>query len=321
VAAQLFPPIQPRRTGFLPVDALHTLYWEELGAADGVPIVVLHGGPGAAAPPSYRRHFDPRFYRMIFFDQRGAGRSTPLGETRDNSTRHLVADVEAVRRHLGVERWVVAGASWGSTLGLAYGLRHPDRCLGFLLRGIFLGDQSEIDWFLYGIETVFPEAWRAFAEHVPPKDRADLLGAYHRLVNAEEPATRLAAATAWSVYEGACSSLLPQSDVTRTFADPALALGLARLETHYFINRAFLEPGELLAGLPAVTAKPAVIVQGRYDMICPIRTADRLARAWPGARYHIVPDGGHSGLDPAITVAQIEAGEALKAPMAQHRGG
>ncbi|HEV2650713.1 MAG TPA: prolyl aminopeptidase [Rhizomicrobium sp.] len=308
----MFADISPYRTGMLRADAVHMLYWEEVGNPQGIPLVFLHGGPGAGTPLVYRQHFDPNFWRLVFFDQRGAGRSTPLAELKDNTTQHLIDDIERLRNHLEIDRWAVAGASWGTTLALAYGEQHPASCLGFLLRGIFLGHQNEVDWFLSGIANVFPEAWRDFAGHVGETEPQRILFAYCERLAGDNPIARLAAAYAWSRYEGACSSLLPETAVEESFADETVPLGLAKIESHYFANSLFLAPNALLEGLAKITDKPAVIVQGRYDMICPVRTANTLARAWPGAEYHIVPDGGHSGQDPAIAAAQIAGGEALR---------
>jgi proline iminopeptidase len=310
-----FPEIEPYRAGVLAVSSRHSLYWEELGNPKGVPLVFLHGGPGSGTPLAYRRHFDPAFWRIVMFDQRGAGRSKPLGDLTDNTTQALIADTERLRRELGIERWAVAGASWGSTLALAYGEAHPDRCLGFLLRGVFLGRPQEIDWFMRGMGTVFPEAWRAFADFIPQAERGDLLGAYCRRLADPDPDVRLAAALAWSGYEGACSTLLPDPAARASFTERDAAIGLATIESHYFSRRLFLEDNQLLRDLGRIRDKPAVIVQGRYDIICPIITADELARAWPGADYQIEPAGGHSGADPAMAAAQIRGGESLKAAL------
>jgi proline iminopeptidase len=313
----LFPEIEPRITGAIQLDDIHTMYWEELGNPSGIPLVFLHGGPGAGTPLAYRRHFDPEYYRIIMYDQRGAGRSTPTGELRNNTTQHLIADLETLRRHLGIDRWVVSGASWGTTLALAYGVRHADNCLGFLLRGIFLGSPQEIDWFLYGMRNIFPEAWREFANHVSAGERSDLLSAYYRRLTSQDRAAQMAAARSWSMYEGLCSSLLPQPDVADFFSEPRLALGLGVIESHYFVNRAFLEADEILRNLRAIGGKPAIIVQGRYDIICPIVTAYRLAEDWPNAQLDVIPDGGHSGMDPAIARAQIRAGDRMKNMLSQ----
>jgi proline iminopeptidase len=314
---ELYPEIEPFATGRLAVDGLHTLYFEQSGHAQGMPVVVLHGGPGAGSSPSHRRFFDPAFYRIIVFDQRGAGRSTPHGELRDNTTQHLIADLEALRRQLGIERWLLFGGSWGSTLALAYAQTHPLRCLGLVLRGIFLCRRHEIDWFLYGMRTIFPEDWRALAEHIPAAERKDLLDAYWRRLDDPDSAVRVAAARAWSEYEGACSTLLPNADAVAYFASDRVALGLARIEAHYFRHQGFLDDGELLAHLEPLRSLPGVIVQGRYDMVCPIATADELHRAWPEAQYIVVPDAGHSGWEPGIRAALVSATERLKPVLAQ----
>jgi len=304
---QLYPEIEPYDHGRLRLDAFHTMYYEQSGNPDGIAVVFLHGGPGAGASPTHRRFFDPAAYRIVVFDQRGAGRSTPLGELKDNTTPHLIGDLEALRTHLGIERWLVFGGSWGSTLALAYGEAHPKRCLGFVLRGIFLCRAEEIDWFLHGIRGFFPEHWRQFSEFLPAAERGDLLGNYHRRLIDPDPAIHLPAARSWSLYEGACSTLLPSPEVLAEFGEARMALGLARIEAHYFTHRVFLPENALLENLGRIGDHPAVIVQGRYDAVCPIATADTLARAWPGAEYVIVPDAGHSALEPGITKALMRA--------------
>src|SRR5215468_2450299 len=298
--AGLFPEIEPRSSGMLRLDALHSMYWEESGRADGIPAVFLHGGPGAGSTPKHRRFFDPDAYRIIVYDQRGAGRSRPLGEVRDNTTPHLVADLEALRRHLGVERWLVFGGSWGSTLAIAYAEAHPERCLGLVLRGIFLCRRSEIDWFLYGLRAVFPEPWEKFSAFLPKAERGDLLASYHRRLTDPDPAIHMPAARSWSVYEGSCSTLLPNPALVADFASDRVALGLARIEAHYFRHGIFLPDNFLLDNVSRLKAIPAVIVQGRYDIVCPIVSADDLHRAWPEAKYEIVPDAGHSAFEPGI---------------------
>jgi proline iminopeptidase len=306
---QLFPEIAPRASGMLEADSRHSLYWEECGNSDGVPALFIHGGPGAGSFPVHRRFFDPDHYRIVLFDQRGAGRSTPLAETADNTTRHLVDDMERLRRHLGIERWLLFGGSWGSALALVYGIQHPGRCLGFVLRGVFLCRSFETDWFLYGLRVVFPEAWRAFAGHLPAAEQADLLGGYLRRLNDPDPAVHLPAARAWRRYEGVCSTLLPGAD---NAPGDRGALALARLEAHYFANAMFLPEGWILDNLSRVAHLPAIIVQGRYDMVCPIATADELAQAWPSADYTVVPDAGHSALEPGIRAALVAATEKMK---------
>ncbi len=308
----LFPEIGPLEAGMLALDSPHAMYWEESGNRRGIPVVFLHGGPGAGSTPRHRRFFDPQAYRIIVYDQRGAGRSTPVGELRDNTTPHLIADMEALRRFLGVERWLVFGGSWGSTLAIAYAEAHPERCLGLVLRGIFLCRKSEIDWFLYGLRTVHPEPWERFAAFVPPGERDDLLRNYHRRLVDPDPAVHLPAARAWSAYEGACSTLLPSPETVAYFEGDAVALGLARIEAHYFVNDIFLPKNSLLANASALRGIPAVIVQGRYDMVCPIVTAHELHGAWPEADYRVVADAGHSVWEPGILAALIDATERFK---------
>ena len=309
---QLFPPIEPYDSGRLAVDALHSLYWEVSGNPEGTPVVFLHGGPGAGAIPTHRRFFDPAHYRIVIFDQRGAGRSMPAGEIRDNTTQHLIADMERIRELLNVDKWLLFGGSWGSTLALAYAEAHPKRALGLILRGIFLGSAEEIRWFLYGIRTVFPEAWEALTEILDEEERVDILAAYHRRLSSQDPAILLPAARAWSRYEGACSTLLPSPETVAAFGEDSMAVGLARIEAHYFVHNAFLEPGSLLAGVERIRHLPGIIVQGRYDMVCPIVTADALHRVWPEADYVIVPDSGHSAMDPGICAALVRATERFK---------
>ncbi len=267
---------------------------------------------GAGANATHRRFFDPAFYRIIIFDQRGSGRSQPLGETRDNTTPHLIADMELLREHLGVDRWFVFGGSWGSTLALAYAEHHPDRVRGLALRGIFLCRKSEIQWFLYGLREFAPEAWRAFAGHIPEAERGDLLEAYWTRLTDPKPTVHLPAARAWSVYEGSCSTLLPSPETVRAFSADTLALGLARMEAHYFRNDIFLPQDFLINNVDRIRNIPALIVQGRYDLVCPIRSADDLARAWPEAKYVIVPDAGHSAMETGTRTALVAGMEAFK---------
>ena len=303
----LFPEIGPRASGLIRLDPVHSMYWEESGNPDGIPVVFLHGGPGAGSTPRHRRFFDPSAYRIIVYDQRGAGRSTPLGELRENTTPHLVADLETLRRHLGVGSWIIFGGSWGSTLAIAYAETHPECCLGLLLRGIFLCRPSEIHWFLYGLRSVFPEAWEKFSGFLPPEERADLLDGYHRRLVDPDPEVHMPAARAWSVYEGSCSTLLPSSDTVAYFSGDVVALGLARIEAHYFKNAIFLPVNALLANAHRLQGIPGVIVQGRYDMVCPLVSAHELHLAWPQAEYKIVPDAGHSVWEPGILGEMIEA--------------
>jgi len=312
VRRDLFPPIEPYRTGRLRLDARHTMYWEESGNPHGVPALFLHGGPGAGATPVHRRFFDPSYWRIVIYDQRGGGRSTPLGETQDNTPAHLVADIEMLRRELGIDRWLVFGGSWGSTLALLYAETYPGNCRGLVLRGIFLARAGEIDWFLYGINTVFPEAWRAFAGFIPEGERSDLLAAYYRRLIDNDPRVHMPAARAWSLFEGACSTLLPNPETVAAFGEDRLALGLARIEAHFFRHHLFAGDDDLVARIGRIRHLPGTIVQGRYDMVCPIRSADELARAWPEADYVIVPDAGHSAMEPGIREQLVLATERMK---------
>lgn len=308
----LFPQVAPHRTGFLEPGGMHRIYWEESGNPEGMPVLFLHGGPGSGTSPAQRRFFDPAYYRIILFDQRGSGKSTPYAELADNTTPHLIADIELLRQTLAIEKWLVFGGSWGSTLALAYGEAHPQACLGFVLRGIFLCRESEIDWFLYGVRTLFPEAWRDFVSPIPQDERADLLAAYHARLTDPDPAIHLPAARAWAHYEAACSMLLPNEGLISSFESGAVALSLARIEAHYFLNNIFLPENSLLDNLHKIRHLPAVIVQGRYDAVCPVVTADELARAWPEAFYEVVADAGHAAFEPGIAQALVEATEAFK---------
>ena len=309
---ELFPELNPHCSGMLTLDALHAMYWEECGNPLGIPVVFLHGGPGAGSTAAHRRFFDPEAYRIVVLDQRGAGRSTPLGELRDNTTPQLIADLERLREHLKIERWLVFGGSWGSTLALAYAEAHPERCLGLVLRGIFLCRKSEIDWFLYGLRSIFPEAWRKLADMLSPEEQGDLLSNYHRRLVNPDPAVHMPAARAWSVYEGSCSTLMPSPDTLAYFSGDVVALGLARIEAHYFVNNIFLPENSLLERVGSLARIPAIIVQGRYDMVCPLVTAHELASAWPQAVYKVIPDAGHSVWEPGILDALVEATECFK---------
>lgn len=308
----LFPDISPYETGLLPLDQGHVMYWEQVGNPKGAPVLFLHGGPGAGAGVVHRRFFDPGHWRVVIFDQRGSGRSTPLGGLEGNTTPGLVADIERLREHLGIERFLLFGGSWGSTLALAYAQAHPERVIGLVLRGIFLGRPAEVEWFMRGIATVFPEAHAAFALHLPEAERGDLLGSYLKRLCDPDPAVHLPAARAWSAYEGSCSTLLPNPDSVSSFAQDRIALGLARIEAHYFAHDLFLPEGGLLAHMGRIAHLPAEIVQGRYDMICPPWTAHDLLAAWPRARLTMVPDAGHSALEPGVRRALVAAVERFR---------
>jgi proline iminopeptidase len=314
--SDLYPAIEPNDSGMLALDDVHTMYWETSGNPQGVPVVFLHGGPGGGCAPEQRRFFDPAFYRIILFDQRGCGASTPFAETLRNTTQDLVEDIERLREHLGVGRWLVFGGSWGSTLALAYGQAHPQRCLGFVLRGIFLGRAQEIRWFFEGAACIQPEAARRLSEMLPMQERGDLLRGYLRRLFDPDPRVHLPFARAWSQYEGACSTLLPSPDIIGEGPDDALAL--ARLEAHYFAHECFFAPNQLLANLYRIRHLPAAIVQGRYDLVCPAHSADELARSWPGARHVVVPDAGHSVWEPSLRRAVVQEVERFKQRLNQH---
>ena len=288
------------------------MYWEQSGNPDGFPVVFLHGGPGAGANAAHRRFFDPDFYRIVIFDQRGAGRSKPFAGIEENTTQHLVDDIETLRNHLGIDRWLVFGGSWGSTLALAYGTKHPDHCAGFVLRGIFLGSQKELDWFLNGIRHVFPEAWNAFVGFLPEDEWADIVGGYYRRLKDSDPMVHLPAAEAWNRYETSCSVLQSNFTEEPPSGSGSGSLALALIEVHYFKNGMFLDDGFLLKNIDRLKNIPLVIVQGRYDMICPIVTADKLAGLWNEADYVVVPDAGHSAMEPGVREALVKATERLK---------
>ncbi len=308
----LFPEIGPYETGYLPLSAEHVMYWEQVGNPRGRPALFLHGGPGAGAGAVHRRFFDPSFWRTVIFDQRGAGRSRPLGSLENNTTPDLVADIETLRRHLGIDRWLLFGGSWGSTLALAYAQAHPDRVSGCVLRGVFLGRALEVEWFLYGMSAVFPDAHAQFSGYLPEQERGDLLAAYLKRLTDPDPAVHLPAARAWSIYEGTCSTLLPSPETVSSFAQDRTALGLARIEAFYFAHNLFLPQGGLLGGMGRIGHIPVEIVQGRYDMVCPPRTAFELAASWRGARLTVVPDAGHSALEPGIRRALVAAVERFR---------
>jgi proline iminopeptidase len=307
----LYPAIRPYRSGFLQVSPLHRLYFEESGNPRGKPVVFLHGGPGGGTSPAMRRFFNPRGYRIVLFDQRGCGKSTPHASLIDNTTWHLVSDIEALRAHLGIERWQVFGGSWGSTLALAYAQLHPRRVSELVLRGIFLLRQSELDWFYQnpqGAGALFPDAWAAYAAQIPPRERAGMMKAYYRRLTSKHAGTRTAAARAWSVWEGTTSYLQADAASIARFEDPDYAAAFARIECHYFINRGFLQhDDQLLRDVRAIRHIPAVIVQGRYDVVCPARSAWELHGAWPESQLRIVPDAGHSAFEPGIARELVAA--------------
>ncbi|WP_062537783.1 prolyl aminopeptidase [Mizugakiibacter sediminis] len=305
----LYPEIEPYDSGFLKVSDLHTLYYEQCGNPAGKPVVFLHGGPGGGTNAKCRRFFDPAAYRIVLFDQRGCGRSTPHAELTDNTTWHLVADIERLREHLGIARWQVFGGSWGSTLALAYAETHPERVTELVLRGIFMLRRWELEWFYQkGCDALYPDAWEQYLAPIPPGERGDLMGAYHRRLTHADPAVRLEAARAWSMWEGATSFLLQDPDFIEASGHDEFALAFARIECHYFVHGGFFEEdGQLLRDVHRLRRIPAVIVQGRYDVVCPLRSAWDLHRAWPEAELKIVADAGHSAFEPGITHELVEA--------------
>lgn len=306
---ELYPEIEPYRTGMLPVDDRHTLYFEECGNPKGKPVVFLHGGPGAGCNPKMRRFHDPGAYRIILFDQRGSGRSTPHADLIDNTTWNLVADIEKLRAHLDVSQWQVFGGSWGSTLALAYAETHSEHVTELVLRGIFMLRRWELQWFYQsGAHRIFPEAWQPYCNLIPEAERDDFIAAYHRRLTSEDISVRLAAAKAWSVWEGATSNLIPEPEAVDDFEDPHFALSFARIENHYFMNKGFFDADDqLLRDVHKIRHIPGVIVHGRYDVVCPVQNAYDLHQAWPEAALHISPASGHSAFEAENATALLEA--------------
>lgn len=304
----LYDEIQPYVVHSLAVDAPHVLHVEECGNPAGLPVLFVHGGPGAGCEDYHRRFFDPQRYRIILFDQRGCGRSSPHASLEGNTTQALVADMERIREHLGIDRWVLFGGSWGSTLSLVYAETHPERALGLVLRGIFLCRQHEIGWFYQeGASRLFPELWQDFLAPIPEAERGDLLGAYYQRLTGDNELQRMAAAKAWSIWEGATATLRPSQAVIDHFANPFTALSLARIEAHYFKHDSFLRPNQILADAHRLKGIPGVIVHGRYDVICPVENAWQLHQAWPEAKLKIIPDAGHSASERGTVDALVGA--------------
>jgi proline iminopeptidase len=305
----LYPETEPYDHGFLRVSAVHEIYYEQCGNPEGKPVVFLHGGPGGGGDKRPRRFFDPKRYRIVLLDQRGCGRSRPHASLEENTTWHLVADIEQLRAHLGIARWQVFGGSWGSTLSMVYAQKHPDRVSELVLRGIFMLRPAELDWFYQrGASELFPDEFDKYLAPIPEEERTDLRGAYHRRLTGDDEAVALEAARAWSVWEGSTSSLHQSATVEDTFGDPHFALAFARIEAHYFANGGFLEQeDQILRDVDIIRHIPTVIVHGRYDVVCPLRNAWDLARCWPEARFEIIPDAGHSAFEPGTTDALIRA--------------
>jgi len=305
----LYPDFEPYETGMLNVGDGHSLYWELSGNADGKPVVFLHGGPGGASSPKHRRQFDPARYKILVFDQRGCGKSTPFANLEANTTWHLVEDIEKLRTQVAkVEKWQVFGGSWGSTLSLCYAEAHPERVTELVLRGIFLFHQNELDWlYKYGASELFPEGWDDFTGLVPVDERGDLIAAYRRRLTAQDPAVQLAAAKAWSTWEGLTVTLLPDAEMMAEFTEDEHAIAIARIENHYMANKGWLEEGQLLAGAAKLRGIPGIIVQGRHDCCTPPSAAWKLKRAWPEVELQIVPDGGHLYSEPGILDGLVRA--------------
>lgn len=306
---EFYPEIDVNQSGMLKVSDIHTLYWEDCGNPKGQPILFLHGGPGGGIDPAYRRFFDPQAYRIILFDQRGSGKSTPCAELKENTTWDLVADIEKIREMLGIEKWVVFGGSWGSTLSLTYAITHPERCHALVLRGIFLCRPSEIKWFYQeGASQIFPDVWEQYLNVIPANERNDMVTAYYKRLTSSDEKTRLEAAKAWSKWEAATSRLIVDPKAIDEFEDPEYALSFARIECHYFMNNAFFKTKNwILENIEKIRHIPSVIIQGRYDVVCPATSAWELHRAWPEAEFKIIADAGHSMSEPGIRSALIEA--------------
>lgn len=304
----LFPEIKPYRRHQLRVSELHEIYVDEAGNPDGIPLLFVHGGPGAACDVTSRRFFDPSVYRIVTFDQRGCGRSTPHGELRDNDTQALISDMEKIREHLEVDRWVLFGGSWGSTLSLLYGQAHPERVKAFILRGIFLGRQEELDWlYKNGARKIFPDHWEEFEGHIPEAERGDLIKAYYDRLNGPDELARMSAAKCWAAWEGQCSRLRPSAETMAKMTKPHNALAISRIETHFFVNKCFIEDNQILKNMKLIADLPAVIVHGRYDMVCPLVNAAELHQHWPNAELQIIREAGHSASEPGNLDALIRA--------------
>ena len=304
----LYPQITPFKNGFLNVDPIHKVYWEQSGNPNGIPVIFLHGGPGGGTNPSQRRYFDPKHYLIILFDQRGAGKSTPYAETKNNTTWDLVSDVEKIRLHLGVKQWIIFGGSWGVALAIAYGETYPNSCLGFVLRGIFLGRRQELDWFLTGIQNIFPEANNRLHNFLPRPERKNLLLNFYKRLMSPNNAIHMPAAQAWNNYEAECSTLIPKKPNVSGYS----SLALARIEVHYFINEMFLKNHPLMDKLHLIKKLPVIIIQGRYDIICPFNTAFELASNWPNSILKTAEESGHSASETGIKISVIDAMNSMR---------
>lgn len=308
----LYPEIKPYARHELAVEPPHVLYVDESGSADGLPVLFIHGGPGAGCDAASRRYFDPNLYRIVTFDQRGCGRSTPYASLENNTTQALVADIERIREHLGVDKFVLFGGSWGSSLALAYAQAHPQRVHGLILRGIFLCRPQEFHWFYQeGASRLFPDYWEDYIAPIPPQERGDLMGAFYKRLTGSDQIAQMHAAKAWSTWEGRTATLRPNPQVVDRFSEAHRALSIARIECHYFVNDAFLEPDQLLRDMPRIAHLSGIIVHGRYDAICPLDNAWALHQAWPNSELQIIRDAGHSAAEPGITDALVRAAEEM----------
>lgn len=306
---EFYPEIETFNSGFLKVSDLHNIYFEECGNPKGQPVVFLHGGPGGGLDPDYRRYFDPKFYRIILFDQRGCGKSTPFAELQENTTWDLVKDIESIRSHLKIDKWLVFGGSWGSTLALAYGVTHPTKVTGMILRGIFLCRRAELLWFYQeGASWMFPDIWKKYFDFIPANERNDMISAYYKRLTSENEKVRLEAAQIWSTWEAATSRLIPSPTSIASYEEPQKALPFARIECHYFINKAFFETDNyLLENIGKLKNVPCRIIQGRYDVVCPPKSAWDLHQAWPESELRIIPDCGHAAGEIGIRSELIQA--------------
>lgn len=312
---ELFPEIEPFDAGHLPVDELHSVYYEQCGNPRGKPAIFVHGGPGGGSSAVHRRFWDPAVYRIVLFDQRGCGRSKPHAELRHNTTWHLVDDMERIREHLDIERWQLFGGSWGSTLSLAYAQQHPERVTEMVLRGIFLLRKREIQWYYQeGASRIFPEAWQSYLQPIPESERDDLVGAYYRRLTSADRNERIEAARAWSMWEGSTSRLVPDPELISRTGETSFAEAFARIECHYFVNAGFFRrDDQLLRRIDRIAHIPAIIVQGRYDVVCPAESAYQLHKAWPSSTLIIAPRSGHSALEPEVTAHLVAATAAFAA--------
>ncbi len=308
----LLPAIKHYAQHTLDVGNGHQIYVEESGEPSGIPVLFVHGGPGAGCSTDDRRYFDPERYRIIIFDQRGCGRSTPYGSIEHNTTKDLIKDIEVIRKHLNVKRWMLFGGSWGATLSLLYAQKHPQHVMGMILRGVFLARKTDIDWFYQeGANHVFPDYWQEFITPIPEEERDNYVEAFYKRLNGEDELARMNAAKHWSQWEGQCATLHPNKAVFERFTNTHTAMSLSLIETHYFVNNCFIEANQILRDAYKLEGIPCIIVHGRYDMICPLDNAYLLHQAWPGSELHIIRDAGHSAMEPSITDALINATEQM----------